>query len=268
MTPRARTKASPLPTAPQTAPQVREVAEALRAAYGDFAHHNRRNPLDELLFIMCSVQTDELKYRAAHRRLRKRFPRFAMLAEASVSEVASAINGGGLANQRAEAIVSLMSSIVARFGRPSLSGLRQMDDAECEAVLMSLPRVGKKTARCVMLYALDRAVFPVDVHTWRVATRLGWIQPSRSYNDCSKVYRAHLEDRLQEMIPAELRFSLHVNFVSLGREHCRAQNPSCHACPINRYCRKSNVGPRPASHGAGAVARSPQRPTHAGAMRA
>lgn len=32
------------------------VARVLQKRYGDFDHHNRRNPLEELLFILCSVQ--------------------------------------------------------------------------------------------------------------------------------------------------------------------------------------------------------------------
>jgi endonuclease III len=222
-------------------PHVYDVAETLKARYRDFAHYNRRNPLDELLFIMCSVQTDERKYRAAHRQLRRRFPRFAMLAEASVDDVAETINGGGLANQRARAITEIMASVVERFGRPSLADLKSLPDAECEALLTSLPRVGKKTARCVMLYSLGRDVFPVDIHCWRVATRLGWFRPTRPYNGCSKTYRARLEDELQDMIPADLRFSLHVNFVSLGREHCAPRNPNCGSCPIRRYCKRIGV---------------------------
>ena len=220
---------------------LHQVAEVLKARYGDFAHHNRANPLDELLFIMCSVQTDERKYLAVHRQLRRRFPRFEMLAEASVDEIAKTINFGGLANQRAQAISEIMSSTIERFGRPSLSGLRTMADPECEAVLLSLPRVGKKTARCVMLYSLGRDVFPVDIHCWRVATRLGWIDPNRPYNSCSKAYRAQLEDELQDKIPANLRFSLHVNLVSLGRGHCAARNPRCGDCPVRRYCKRIGV---------------------------
>lgn len=233
-----------VPSVRRTMPQPRhvyEVADVLKAKYRDFAHHNRRNPLDELLFIMCSVQTDERKYRATHRQLRQRFPRFGDLVDASVDDLAETINGGGLANQRARAISEIMSSVVERFGRPSLADLKNMPDAECEAVLTSLPRVGKKTARCVMLYSLGRAVFPIDVHCWRVATRLGWLRSTRPYDSCSKADRARLQDELQDMIPVDLRFSLHVNFVSLGREHCAPRNPKCGTCPVRRYCKRIGV---------------------------
>lgn len=43
---------------------VREVAAALAARYADFDHYNLTDPLDELLFIICSTKTAETSYRA------------------------------------------------------------------------------------------------------------------------------------------------------------------------------------------------------------
>jgi endonuclease III len=43
---------------------------------------------------------------------------------------------------------------------------------EAEAYLTSLPGVGVKTAKCVLMCALDRPVLPVDTRVGRLTRRL------------------------------------------------------------------------------------------------
>lgn len=219
------------------APQVKPVAARLSDRYGDFAHFNRTNPLEELLFILCSIQTNEALYRRTYRSLRRRFPRFSDFAMADESEIAGAIAEGGLSKQKARKIKSIIRAVAERFGRPSLAALKVMTDSEREEVLLALPGVGKKTARCVMMYSLGSPVFPVDVHCWRICQRLGWVRPTRRDKSCSP----RDMDRLQAKIPPNLRFSLHVNMVSLGRDICTAGTPDCDSCPIRSYCKRSGV---------------------------
>jgi endonuclease III len=215
------------------APHVYQIAEILSNRYRDFNHYNRKNPLDELLFILCSVKRSEAVYFRAFRSLKQVFPRFEDLAKASAKELVSKVSWGGLQNQKAASVKALMETIVDRFGKPSLSKLKNLNDEECEEFLSSLPGVGKKVARCVLLYSLDREVFPVDTHCWRIAGRLGWIKRSATN---TKYGSSGTRDQLQEIIPRHLRFGLHVNFVSLGREICIARKPQCDACPIERHC--------------------------------
>jgi len=129
-------------------------------------------------------------------------------------------------------IRKICAELKRRFGEVTLAPLRRMADQECEALLTSLPGIGTKVARCVMMYSLGRKVFPVDTHCWRVCRRLGWVRSTSSDGVCS---RGDME-RLQQRIPAELRFSLHVNLISLGREFCVAKGPRCWVCPIADLC--------------------------------
>jgi endonuclease III len=112
-----------------------------------------------------------------------------------------------------------------------------MSDEEAEAFLLSLPGVGKKVARCVLMYSLGRQVFPVDTHCWRIAQRLGWVRPTQKDKHCAP----RDMDRLQSKIPPELRHSLHVNMISLGREICAPTSPRCDECPISAWCPKIGV---------------------------
>ena len=219
------------------AANVHDVSRALSARYGDWPHFNRKNPLDELLFIVCSIQTNEGLYRQTFANLKKHFPTFKSLAVARETEIVDSIREGGLASQKASAIKSFMEAVTEKFGQPTLAPLRTMSDLERERFLTSLPGVGLKTARCVMMYSFGSQVFPVDLHCWRICRRLGWVRATRRNKSCSKKDM----DRTQEKIPSGLRFRLHVNLVSHGRAVCTAEKPACSACCIAQFCKRIGV---------------------------
>jgi endonuclease III len=216
---------------------VGEVAVALKCRYADFNHYNLKDPLDELLFIICSTKTDEANYRASFEALKAAFPTPNQLAQATAVYIAKPIAVGGLSNRKSKAIRSLLDAIVENFGVLTLEPLREMSDRDAEDFLTALPNVGKKVARCVMMYAFNRKVFPVDTHCWRIARRLGWVRPTQKNRRCAP----RDMDRLQSKIPPELRYSLHVNMISLGREICTATAPRCEDCPIAAWCPRIGV---------------------------
>lgn len=217
----------------RTFPNVENIARILSERYEDNKHNNKANPLNELLFIICSVQTNEKLYQSTYTSLIARFPTFRQLADATEDEIASVIAHGGLSRQKAQNICSILALLAADFGTPTLSPLRKMGDAECENYLVSLPGVGKKTARCVIMYSLGRNVFPVDSNCWRICRRLGWVRATRPNRSCSP----RDMDRVQGGIPPNLRFSLHVNLVSHGRACCLPSAMHCDECPILKFCR-------------------------------
>ncbi len=213
------------------------IARELRKRYKDFGHYNRKNPLDELLLILCSVKRGEKVYLRAFKSLKQTFPTFEKLNQASVRELTKQIEWGGLQNQKARSLKKITTAITGKFRKLSLAPLRKMTERECEEFLCLLPGVGKKVARCVMLYSLGMKVFPVDTHCWRISKRLGWIKANGKHMFCTSKDM----DILQHMVPPKLRLSLHVNMVALGREFCLARSPKCHQCPIAQYCFKRGV---------------------------
>lgn len=214
--------------------KIKKVAFGLKKEYKDFAHHNKKNPLDELFFILCSVKRSERVYVEAFKSLKYNFPRYELLATASANKTSKVVAWGGLQNQKAAAAKNIINRLIENFGRPTLAPLKKMTDEECEGFLTGLPGVGKKVARCVMLYSFNRQVFPVDVHCWRISKRLGWESKGHNRDSCTDTDM----DYLQDLIPPALRFSLHVNMVSHGRKICTARSPKCRECVITVFCRK------------------------------
>lgn len=206
-----------------------EVAERLQEEYGDFAHHNQKDPFDELLFVICSVMTQHAKYLVTYEKLRKRYPEASAFADAPIKELQGVLEWGGLAKKKALMIKEIAIRLKSDFGSVTLAPLAVMNVEEQEDYLTSQPGVGKKIARCVLMYSFGRPVFPVDRHCWRIAKRLGWVSGGDWCSDSQM-------DHLQDIIPPFVRFSLHVNMVSHGRAVCTSRLPSCSSCRIRDLC--------------------------------
>lgn len=207
---------------------IRQVDHRLRE-YKSQRHDNKHDPFDELLFIILSAQTEYYSYHQTWNALRRQFPTRQALAEARISQIAGAIRAGGLAEKKARQIKGAIQKIIRDTGKISLSFLKNLDNAEVEKYLMTLPGIGVKSARCIMMYSLSRQVFPVDTHVWRVSRRLGLAPP------IPKSIPA-LATQLEELIPHDLRYTLHVNMVSHGRAICTTYWPKCDQCMLNDIC--------------------------------
>lgn len=190
---------------------------------------NKKNPFNELLYIILSSKTPPDRYQEVYRALRCAYPRADDFVGADPQALAQIIKRAGLQNRKARAIVNITERLRQEFGRVTLAPLSNLSNREAECFLVSLPEVSKKTARCVLMYALNRAVFPVDAHCFRIAKRLGWVESSASLTD-------RLADELQWGIPAHLRKDLHVGMVVLGRRHCYPRTPRCTGCPTRGFC--------------------------------
>jgi endonuclease III len=215
-------------------PCLAEVEMRLRAVYGKVqpGHAplgNKRNPVDELIFIQLSVRTREGTYNATYRALRRLLRgRWERLLSVPDSDALQAIGTGGMAGVKLARLRAQLLAIRERFGRLSLSPLRHLATEDADAFLQSLPGVGPKVSRCVLLYSLDRDVFPVDSNCHRVLNRLGLVPHAMH------VKAAH--DYLQELVPSGLRRSLHVNLVHHGRETCISGRPRCERCVLLSLC--------------------------------
>ena len=196
-----------------------------RALYDDLPLGNKRDPLDELFFIILTTMT-QFGPMEVFDDLKLRFPTWDQLlkrgAEPNLREV---IARCGLVNQKAPQIIAIAERLKREFGRVTLDPLREMTDAAAEEFLVSLPRVGKKVARCVMMYSLGRDVLPVDAHVLRVSRRLGLLPPDTSW--------AKAHDAIHHEVPEELRYALHVGLVVHGREVCTYRDPKCSSCVLH-----------------------------------
>ena len=222
-----------MPTSPvrsRPAPrQVQRVLAALEKRYGRPRLTRRLDPLSELVLTILSQHTSDTNRDRAFADLRARFGTWEEVAAAPRPAIERAIRKGGLARIKSGVIRDLLRHVRAERGALSLDHLREQPMEEGRQWLLGLRGVGAKTAACVLLFSCGQPAFPVDTHVHRIARRLGWIPDKASADE------AHV--LLETLIPPRRRLAAHVNFITLGRELCRARFPACPDCPLRRQCR-------------------------------
>ena len=213
------------------AERLRQAAEVLDDFYGRPVLSPRYPAVDELVFTVLSQNTADVNTERTFASLKARFPDWVSARDASAEEIEEAIALGGLAHTKAPRIKKILEAISERTGAPDLSELDGMSDADAVDYLVSLPGVGPKTAACVLLFALERPVMPVDTHVHRVARRLGII------GDKVTADQAHpLLTELAGPEDAAQVYAVHVGFVRHGRRVCHARRPACGECPLASMC--------------------------------
>ena len=216
--------------------RLRRAADLLDDFYGRPLLTPRYPPVDELVFTVLSQNTADVNTERTFASLKARFPDWTAARDASAAEIEEAIALGGLAHTKAPRIKRILEALSERTGQPDLSELHDMTDAEAQAYLVALPGVGPKTAACVLLFALERPVMPVDTHVHRVARRLGIIG--------EKVTADQAHPLLTELAgPHDARqvYAVHVDFVRHGRRICHARRPACDECPLAAMCPSAGI---------------------------
>jgi endonuclease-3 len=194
--------------------------------------------LDELVATVLSQHTSDRNSERAFASLKECFPAWEDVIAAPTVAVADAIRMGGIADQKAVRIQRILAIVAEREGRLDLSRLHELDDGAVEAYLTSLPGVGLKTAACVLAFSMGRAAFPVDTHVHRVAARLGWAgtRAPMGQGGAAPPTAAQAHELLRELVPADIRYDLHLALIEHGRRVCAARRPECEVCVICRRC--------------------------------
>jgi len=217
---------SALPNA--TRRRLRAIHARLARRFGDLDPPRAVDPLDELVLTVLSQHTSDLNAERAFDAMRAAYPSWQAVVDAPGAEIADVIRSGGLANTKAPRIQGILREVRAREGDFTLDALGSMSDEEARRYLTSLPGIGPKTAAVVLSFALGRDAMPVDTHVHRVTKRMGIIPPNASAEKADRL--------LHELVPDGLRTPLHVGFIRLGREICKAPTPRCARCPLHDLC--------------------------------
>ncbi len=204
----------------------------LAARYGT-PEKPRLDPLAELIVTILSQNTTDANRDRAWAALRTRYPDWERVRDAPRGELEETIRPAGLITGKAAAIQGVLERLDREVGQPSLDHLEGMEDEEALRYLRSFRGVGLKTAACVLCFSLGRDVMPVDTHVHRVARRLGWAD--------ERADPSATHERLNRIVPPELRFALHVHLIALGRDVCTARRPACPGCTLADRCPRVGV---------------------------
>lgn len=209
------------------------IIEKLSAIYGEFEQTPRYNALDELIFTVLTQHTSDLNAERAFIQLRETIPTWEEVIVADQQAIADAIFHGGMSNQKSKRIKDILAKILERHGDLEIEFLRNYELEDARKWLVELPGVGPKTAAVVMAFALGMPAFPVDTHIHRVSKRLGLIEEKTTADAAHEI--------MERQVRPELRFQLHMQMITHGRQICKARRPLCGECPLSADCPSSTV---------------------------
>lgn len=213
---------------PHASDSIPYIIQNLKAVYGIPRPERGLDPLDVLIETILSQSTSNANSGRAFECLKKRFPTWEQARRARVTSIETAIRSGGLARQKSIRIKNLLNEIHRQRGSLDLSFLKSAPLDEAKQFLASFKGIGPKTVACTLLFACERPVFPIDTHIFRIARRLALIP-----EQCSDE-QAH--QMMEEILPTERYFEIHINLIRHGRTVCRPSAPRCEECCLVDYC--------------------------------
>ena len=208
--------------------KLEEVMNLLRREYGVPSREKREEPLESLIQVILSQNTNDKNRDRAYSELMKKFSGPKEIMESGVDEISDVISVAGLHNTKAERIKGALEKIKEENGKLSLEFLDDMDVEEAKKWLRKLPGVGPKSAAVVLNFTFGKNAFPVDTHVLRVSKRLGLVPEDTSR---SKAHRL-----LEKAVPGKRMHEFHINLIRHGRKICKARSPACDICTLSEIC--------------------------------
>jgi endonuclease-3 len=173
--------------------------------------------------VVLSAQCTDKKVNEVTPALFRRYPSFARLAAAKVSDIEKIIRPVNYYRTKARNLVSLARTVVEEPGG---------ELPATHSGLIALPGVGNKTANVILSELGQARTFPVDTHVFRVSKRLG-LARGETVEEVERELRALFDPRHWR--------NLHHWLIFHGRRVCKAGRPLCEACALCDICPSCDV---------------------------
>ncbi|MEK0419953.1 MAG: hypothetical protein RIQ65_653 [Pseudomonadota bacterium] len=177
-----------------------------------------RNKFTLLTSVVLSAQCTDVNVNNVTKNIYKKYYTPKHFVSLGINKIKNLIKSIGLFNNKAKNIYNLSKILLEKHHSKVPN---KFED------LMSLPGVGRKTANVVLNAAFNKATIAVDTHVFRVANRTGL---SNGKNP------EKVENQLLNILPKKHIKNAHHLILLHGRYICKARNPLCKKCVINKIC--------------------------------
>lgn len=175
-------------------------------------------PFEALIATMLSAQSTDKRVNAVTSKLFKVANTPKDFANMDINELENWIKSIGIYKNKAKNIKETSKILVQDY---------QGEVPNKKSELIKFPGVGNKTANVVLANAFDIPAFAVDTHVFRVSNRIGLA-------DGKNVEQT--EAQLTENVPKKDWNITHKRLITHGRAICKARNPLCEECELNKLC--------------------------------
>jgi endonuclease-3 len=181
---------------------------------------NYSEPWQLLFATILSAQCTDARVNIVTEKLFADFPALEDYAEADISKLENAVKQTGFFRSKASHLKKTAYILLSQYGGEVPSDI---------TALTTLSGVGRKTANVIRGHIFKIPSIVVDTHVKRVSNRLGLT----AHNDPVKI-----EYDLMNILPEAHWIRFNQQVISHGRQICKAQNPRCAECGLEKYCIK------------------------------
>jgi len=210
-------------TADDLKKRTREIIRRLKRAYpGAKCSLNHSNPFELLIATILSAQCTDERVNIVTADLFRKYRKPEDYLKVSPRELEKDIQSTGFFRNKTKSIQGASKMLAETYGGEVP---RTMDQ------LLELPGVARKTANVVLGNAFEiKAGVVVDTHVTRLSHRLGLSEEKTAEK---------IEQDLIQIVPKKDWVIFPHLMIYHGRKICRARNPQCAECEIEKPCPSS-----------------------------
>ena len=172
-----------------------------------------------LIATILSAQCTDARVNIVTKDLFVKYPSIEAFANADLAELEQDIKPTGFYHNKAKNIIGCCQKLHYEFNDEVPRTIEE---------LTSLPGVGRKTANVIRGNIYNDPSIVVDTHVKRISNRLGLTKES----DPVKI-----EFDLMKELPNDHWILYNIQIITFGRDICKAQNPQCERCKLQKYCK-------------------------------
>lgn len=183
---------------------------------------NYNNDYELLIAVMLSANTTDKGVNKVTSILFKKYKSLEDLNNSNVEDIKSIIKPIGSYNKKSEYIKEIANILINNYNSKIPNTIEE---------LVKLPGIGRKCASVILAEIYDIPAFAVDTHVIRISNRLGLVNTK----DPVKI-----EKELKKIFEKNTWNKRHKQLVLFGRYYCKAKNPSCKSCKLQKICLKKD----------------------------
>jgi endonuclease-3 len=203
--------------------RTRKLIGLLKRAYPDAkCALNHSNAFELLVATILSAQCTDVRVNIVTADLFRKYRTPADFLKVSAKELEKDIRTTGFFRNKTKSIQGTAKLLTEQYAGEVPTTMEE---------LLELPGVARKTANVVMGNAFGIASgVVVDTHVTRLSHRLGLSQQKTAEK---------IEDDLIELVPKKDWVIFSHLLISHGRNTCKARNPACDECAVEKLCPSS-----------------------------
>jgi endonuclease III len=177
-----------------------------------------RNRFTLLTSVVLSAQCTDVNVNNVTKSIYQKYYHPEHFVDLGISKIKKLIKKIGLFNTKAKNIYYLSKILSDKYQG-------KVPDKFEDLIL--LPGVGRKTANVVLNALFNKPTIAVDTHVFRVGNRTGLASGKNP---------EQVENQLLKILPKKHIKKAHHLILLHGRYVCKARNPLCKECAINKIC--------------------------------